>query len=721
MSPSKPGIRKSSQFSLPECAEEILQRLFTGYDEVVVKAEFGGGVGGGRVFLVRPIQTGTGMLLAVVKIGPKAIINQEWQAYGRFIKNRLGDIAEIQDEPVYTADETCGGLRYPLAGAGTFNVESLEQYCQRASLEDVQHVLNKRLFSSLEQLWKSTQRVRAEFSLRDYYDSFLPVNLVVEPGQPPPSTPVYDLNPRIAGQAPINPGDYVNIFGFRVAKVHYGQKRLSLDLPGGKEAAYRLHVEPVANAEQYAVGTTIAVVGRVLQTRADLLCKQAQAVMDTTDVDQPEMQLADGLRLPNPLLAMPDVLRQTFDVYLAYIHGDLNLGNVLVEGENRNAYLIDFAKAREDHVLRDFLHLELAVVTRLLPEAFTAAALSPQAIVKFYEQLHCAILNPGQVGSPPQLEKPFSILKSIRLAARDYLHRKNNWNEYFCGLYIYLLGALKFRDLDELPTAPWPKQLAFWGAAAIYNMLNGEPSCNGESQAGSQGDSGSSKNELVYTNTVMTEMKTYNQLRIRQFLTNRVDLKNFCFTLQHTLKPGYAHRHLDGNTPGEKSQSLLLLAEQQADVGEIVFQLVKYWVDQIYGNARVLVAEGLHEELAVFRQELLERREYAKVREVSTLLKRLMPAATTAISTTGGLSESSMFLPAPSARLHQILVERFNEEELRTFCFYLTVDYDSLGGEGKVGKARELILYLDRRHLLSQLLAAGERLRPDINWGIPDI
>ena len=67
--------------------------------------------------------------------------------------------------------------------------------------------------------------------------------------------------------------------------------------------------------------------------------------------------------------------------------------------------------------------------------------------------------------------------------------------------------------------------------------------------------------------------------------------------------------------------------------------------------------------------------------------------------------------------LHQILVERFNEGELRTLCFHLGVDYDSLPGEGKADKARELVAYLERRNRIPELVRAGKQLRPDVAWG----
>jgi CheY-like chemotaxis protein len=66
--------------------------------------------------------------------------------------------------------------------------------------------------------------------------------------------------------------------------------------------------------------------------------------------------------------------------------------------------------------------------------------------------------------------------------------------------------------------------------------------------------------------------------------------------------------------------------------------------------------------------------------------------------------------------LHDILCARFSEEELRTLCFYLRIDYDSLPGQGKESKARELIEFLERRGRIDELIQAGQKQRPDIPW-----
>lgn len=68
------------------------------------------------------------------------------------------------------------------------------------------------------------------------------------------------------------------------------------------------------------------------------------------------------------------------------------------------------------------------------------------------------------------------------------------------------------------------------------------------------------------------------------------------------------------------------------------------------------------------------------------------------------------------SRLRQILVDRFNDGELRDLCFDLGIDYESLPGEGKSDRARELIAHLDRRDGIPRLLTVVRRSRPDIEW-----
>lgn len=74
---------------------------------------------------------------------------------------------------------------------------------------------------------------------------------------------------------------------------------------------------------------------------------------------------------------------------------------------------------------------------------------------------------------------------------------------------------------------------------------------------------------------------------------------------------------------------------------------------------------------------------------------------------------------ADPPKLRQILVEHFSESELRDLCHDLGIDYESLPGDGKSSKARELVAHFERRGQFSKLVDACYLLRPYASWWGP--
>ena len=72
----------------------------------------------------------------------------------------------------------------------------------------------------------------------------------------------------------------------------------------------------------------------------------------------------------------------------------------------------------------------------------------------------------------------------------------------------------------------------------------------------------------------------------------------------------------------------------------------------------------------------------------------------------------SRFYPTNTQRIFRDMMDYFNLEELKTLCFELDVDYDSLGGEGKKEKLRELILLMKRQKRLDELMMYVIAARP---------
>ena len=73
-------------------------------------------------------------------------------------------------------------------------------------------------------------------------------------------------------------------------------------------------------------------------------------------------------------------------------------------------------------------------------------------------------------------------------------------------------------------------------------------------------------------------------------------------------------------------------------------------------------------------------------------------------------------------KVRQDLTDHFNEEELRTLCFDMGLDYESLPAQGKAGKAREIIAQVERNGAITKLIEQCRRLRPDVHWtGMPEM
>jgi hypothetical protein len=492
-----PQIRNPGRLALPLCTDVILGKMFPDYQEIVVKEEMTAyGLSGGRVYRVHLLKGGDiPELPLVVKVGPPDLIEREVRAYQERVRNQWPGIAELYGEPVSLRERDVAGLCYPLMGGGVFKMQSLREYCLDADVEDVRFVLEERLFRIMEQRMLRPARNVFEHPLRASYDRVLPVNVLVEPqpigetqgGVRPTRGPAPTLiAPDALADSTIRPGTQVRVEGFVVVEVDPHQGEVTLDVaPGKPPYAYRLRLHPVAERDAYMVGQVMPPTeGIVRETRQSRLEEEAVKAMGAAfdPACASVMLLGDAddrsVVLPNPLRVVPDILDQSRHVRINYIHGDLNLENVLVDPQVRDVRLIDFADARRDHILLDFLRLETEVVTKLVPAALVEAGLSAQAMATFCEQLHDATFGPGESRAlqlpHPALEKPFAILCAIRRAAGNGLYDRDDYAEYYQGLILYLLGALKFANLDAVPEAPFPKQVAFVGAATVQRLLSPE-------------------------------------------------------------------------------------------------------------------------------------------------------------------------------------------------------------------------------------------------------
>jgi hypothetical protein len=202
-----------------------------------------------------------------------------------------------------------------------------------------------------------------------------------------------------------------------------------------------------------------------------------------------------------------------------------------------------------------------------MPPAVAEAMLTPEDIVGFYEKLHCAVKRPHETITPPAgLEKPFAVLHTLRQQARSYLFTADKWDEYYYGLFIYFLGALKFGDLDLLPAAPWPKQIAFYGAAVVQKLLDeGESVCGETAVISTTTTATTPTPRSATTRSVYTDSFTAYENGLQQLL-NQLGLNHPAYddalTFQQRLTENIQRARRFGDT-----------ASRRADRAEVIDQL----------------------------------------------------------------------------------------------------------------------------------------------------
>jgi len=468
-----PTIENYEHFDLSPNADIILQEMFAEDRRLVIKEDFSSlGYSGSHIYVVHSIRDdGAPALPAVVKIASVSVIQKEWRAYQSHIHQQLPSVAEIRGEPILPPGSDYGGLRYDLFGEGAFEIEPLRQYAIDADVQDVLFVLTDQLLPSMRRIWDFSQ-TQADFPLQVCYDRILPVNLLVEPMSPPPGVDPIRVRPDEPAPPSVQACAWVRLEGFVVTKVDLEHGTVTLNAP--RSCVVRLR--SVQGMASCSIGQPISpIIGKVVETRQERLQDEARkALGPDIDLTRANLALPDGTTLPNPLQALPGILSQTRHIRTSFIHGDLNLGNILVERGTRKVGLIDFSEARRDYVLLDFLRLETEIMTHLVSQIVCRYRLStPLTIRRFYRCLHHVSFGeePKQHGLlHPGLQRFCDILRPIRQTARRYLFNYSDHTEYYQGLVPYLLGALKFRNLDEVS-----KQVAFWGAAAIQGILTRLP------------------------------------------------------------------------------------------------------------------------------------------------------------------------------------------------------------------------------------------------------
>lgn len=173
---------------------------------------------------------------------------------------------------------------------------------------------------------------------------------------------------------------------------------------------------------------------------------------------------------------------------------------------------------------------------------------------------------------------------------------------------------------------------------------------------------------------------------------------------------------LDALTP-PLEQHLLRLIEDVQRLLDIPQPTRRY--DPIRARLEQQLAELLEKYRAVTRLQVRELDEANRLRSQRELLEiedEIMLIQRNLEDLAGQRVMPRESVKGVRTALSQLLTEHFDEAELRTLCFDMGLDYESLPAQGRAGKVREIVAQVERRGAITELIAQCRRQRPDVFW-----
>ncbi len=121
--------------------------------------------------------------------------------------------------------------------------------------------------------------------------------------------------------------------------------------------------------------------------------------------------------------------------------------------------------------------------------------------------------------------------------------------------------------------------------------------------------------------------------------------------------------------------------------------------------------KAVYKQIASTRNDVdrshLERQALNLKKEIQDIYQKLHELSTQ--------QEASSSIPLP-IHLPEKIIQSFNQQELEDLCFRLSIDINDLPAIGRQRKIQELVLFIQRRQRMPELLHLLHQLRPKISW-----
>ena len=138
--------------------------------------------------------------------------------------------------------------------------------------------------------------------------------------------------------------------------------------------------------------------------------------------------------------------------YVAYVHGDLNGANILLDGRD-NVWLIDFFHAHRGHVLRDLAKFEndlLYIFTPVEDHDQLAQALHMSRILNGVQDLRAPLPELPEDITLPQLRRAWGVLKILRRMGAKLVREDRDPGHLHTALLRYAVHTQWFDEASAL-------------------------------------------------------------------------------------------------------------------------------------------------------------------------------------------------------------------------------------------------------------------------------
>jgi protein-tyrosine phosphatase/nicotinamidase-related amidase/aminoglycoside phosphotransferase (APT) family kinase protein len=202
---------------------------------------------------------------------------------------------------------------------------------------------------------------------------------------------------------------------------------------------------------------------------------RADVAAITPDSGQKVLDFPGGMSLPNvcefyeDFLAHHRLLAHDYH-YVAYVHGDLNAANILVDAHH-NVWVIDFFHAGPGHVLKDLAKFENDLLYVLTPIEDDAQLLEGLAVTRALRSV--TDLRAGLPGRPDELRSPqfvraWEVLQVLRRIGGQLCREDRHPLQLQVALLRYAVHTLSFPE-----PSPLQKQSALAAACSLADQITG--------------------------------------------------------------------------------------------------------------------------------------------------------------------------------------------------------------------------------------------------------